>query len=95
MRLTFPGGDVEISVESPQVTTRTSSGHLNPANVPHMPREELEDACAHLKLMFCDADTDGQLRAAVLWELTEQSRRDNTEELRDERSDSDVYEGVE
>jgi hypothetical protein len=68
---------------------------LNPANVPHMSREELEDACAYLKLMWVDADTDSALRTAVLWELTELSRRDNPEELRDERGDDDVYEGTE
>jgi hypothetical protein len=72
-----------------------TSKPINPANVHHMSRDELEDACAYLKLMWVDADTDGQLRAAVLWELTEQSRRDNPEELRDERSDEDVYAGTE
>lgn len=68
---------------------------INPANVPHMSREELEDACACLKLMWLDGDTDAALRTAVLWELTEMRHRDNPEEIRDERGDEDVYAGRE
>lgn len=68
---------------------------INPANVEHMSREELEDACAHLKLMFLDQDTDAELRNVIRDELTEQARRDNPEEIRDERSSCDVYEGRE
>jgi hypothetical protein len=69
--------------------------HINPANVPHMSREELEDACAYLKLVWVDSDSDANLREAVLWHTTENARMANPEEIRDERSDSDVYEGTE
>jgi hypothetical protein len=68
---------------------------INPANVPHMSRAELEDACAYLKLVWVDSDSDAELREAVLWHATENARLANPEEIRDERSDSDVREGCE
>jgi hypothetical protein len=68
---------------------------INPANVPHMSREELEDACAHLKLVWIDSDSDSELREAVLWHVKENARLANPEETRDERSAADVYAGTE
>ena len=68
---------------------------INPADVAHMSREELEDACAFLSLVWTDADSDAELREAVLWHVAENARLVNPEECGDERSAADVYEGTE
>lgn len=68
---------------------------INPDDVPHMSREELEDACAYLKLVWADSDSDAELREAVLWHAKENARLENPEEYGDERGDCDVYEGRE
>ena len=58
-------------------------------------RSELEQLCGELHLQYDSDTSDQELRWAIDSEQQLVRRRDAGDELRDERSDEDVYEGCE
>lgn len=52
---------------------------IHSGNVRHMSRDELEDHCAYLGLVFLDGDSGQELRDAIMAELAERGNREESE----------------